>query len=325
MNKKILKHIIRYILMILIVLLCIRIFNLSAQNGDKSSDTSHNTTKKIIVLFDKDINNNELENKVLHYDSVVRKTAHCAIYAVLGFLLMCTMITYKNSILRKISFSILYAFLYACSDEWHQVFVPGRSGKVIDIFIDTSGALIGIIIVLFIFIIVRKIMSKKKNTDNKENKSKVLFIASTGGHLNELLQLKPLFSQYEYNIITEKTEVDKSIKEQYGSKMKFLIYGTKKYPIRYLFKFTANCFISLFYYMRFGPDIIVTTGTHTAVPMCYIGKMFGSKIIYIETFANRTTGTLTGKIIYPIADTFVIQWEELKSVYSKAKYWGWIY
>ena len=59
--------------------------------------------------------------------------------------------------------------------------------------------------------------------------------------------------------------------------------------------------------------------------MCYIAKLFGAKVIWIETFANITTKTLAGRLVYPIADTFVVQWEEMKKLYPKAKYWGWIY
>ncbi len=46
----------------------------------------------------------------------------------------------------------------------------------------------------------------------------------------------------------------------------------KKYPISYIFKFIANSFISLYYFFKYQPEVIVTTGTHTAVPMCYIAK-----------------------------------------------------
>jgi len=59
--------------------------------------------------------------------------------------------------------------------------------------------------------------------------------------------------------------------------------------------------------------------------MCYIGKIFGSKIIFIETFANSKTKTLSGKIVYKIADTFIVQWEDMKKLYPKAICAGWIY
>ena len=71
--------------------------------------------------------------------------------------------------------------------------------------------------------------------------------------------------------------------------------------------------------------MILTTGTHTAVPMCYIGKLFGSKIIFIESFAKRDSANLSGKMVYPIADLFMVQWESMLKVYPKAVYKGGVY
>ena len=81
----------------------------------------------------------------------------------------------------------------------------------------------------------------------------------------------------------------------------------------------------MFFYIKLRPKYIITTGTHTAVPMCYIGKLFGSKIIFIETFANKNTKTLSGKLIYPIANLFLVQWEEMLKLYPKAIFGGSIY
>ena len=154
---------------------------------------------------------------------------------------------------------------------------------------------------------------------------KVMFISSTGGHLNELMQLKPMFDKYDYHIITEKTKSTVSLVNKYGKRINYLVYGTKDKKIVYPFKFVFNCFKSLALYIKWRPSYIVTTGTHSAGPMCYIGKLFGSKVIFIETFANSKTKTLSGKMIYPIADLFIVQWEEMLELYPNAVYGGWIY
>ena len=154
---------------------------------------------------------------------------------------------------------------------------------------------------------------------------KVLFISSTGGHLNELLQLSPLFDKYDYNIITEKDKATASLKNKYGKKINYLLYGTRKKPLKYFFVFIINFFKSLFLYIKIRPKYIISTGAHTAVAMCYIGKLFGSKIIFIETFANINTKTLTGKLIYPISNLFIVQWEEMLKLYPKAIYGGSIF
>ncbi len=153
--------------------------------------------------------------------------------------------------------------------------------------------------------------------------AKVLFISSTGGHLSELLQLQPLFEKYDYHLITEKTKNNLKLKEKH--KVDFLLYGTKYHIFSYFFKFAYNILKSFFLYVKLRPKVIVTTGTHTAVPMCYIGKLFGSKIIFIETFANRNTKTSSGKMVYPISDLFIVQWEEMLNNYPDAVYGGSIY
>ena len=329
MNKNILKHVIRYILIICIIVLCCKIFALSSQDGGVSAGTSRQFTEILLKTLGLECNDRAIEI----INPVIRKVAHFSVYMLLGFLTMCTCETFKWQRVYKFDFSTMFAFVFACSDELHQRLVPGRSGEFADVCLDTVGAMLGVLIVLAIALICVQIKKKKASKPKKlveensqdEPKRKVLFIASTGGHLNELMQLKTLFKKYDYHIVTENTKVDKSLKKKYGGKMSFLIYGTKKYPISYIFKFIANSFISLYYFFKYQPEVIVTTGTHTAVPMCYIAKIFGSKVIFIETFANRTSGTVAGKLVYPIADTFVVQWEEMHKIYPKSVCWGWLY
>ncbi len=154
---------------------------------------------------------------------------------------------------------------------------------------------------------------------------KVLFISSTGGHLSEMMELKSLFKKYDYYIITEKTKSNLYLKDEYKGKVSYLIYGTKDHLFSYFFKYAYNIIASVFLYFKVHPDYIITTGTHTAGPICYFGKIFGSKIIYVETFANISTKTITGKLIYPIADLFIVQWKEMLKLYPRAKYGGWIF
>lgn len=154
---------------------------------------------------------------------------------------------------------------------------------------------------------------------------KVMFISSTGGHLSEILQLKAMFKKYDYHIVTEKTKSNMDLLNKYPNRVDYLIYGSKSHPLVYLFKLFANCFISLFIYIKVRPKVIITTGAHTAGPMCCIGKIFGSKIIFIESFANINTKTITGRIIYWFADLFIVQWEDMLKLYPKAVLGGWIY
>ena len=159
-------------------------------------------------------------------------------------------------------------------------------------------------------------------------KKKVLFIASTGGHLEELMQLKPMFDKYDYHIITEKTKSNLSLKNKFPGRVSFLVYGsytTLARKVSYPFKLLYNTLKSFVIYLKLRPKYIVSTGAHTAGPMCLIGHLFGSKIIYIETFANSETKSRTGSIVYKFADLFIVQWESMLKLYPKATNGGWIF
>ena len=160
----------------------------------------------------------------------------------------------------------------------------------------------------------------QKNTTMKLKK--VIFISSMGGHLNELLQLKPLFDRCDYTIITETNPTLDSLKTTYGNRVKTLLYATKAHMGKYSFIFPMNILISFWYFITIRPDAVVTTGTHTAVPLCFIAHLFKRKVIYIETFANATTATAAGKIVYKIADVFYVQWPTMLEVYPNARYAG---
>ena len=150
---------------------------------------------------------------------------------------------------------------------------------------------------------------------------KVMFISSTGGHLSELLEMSDLFKDYDTSIVTEKTKSNMYLKDKYKN-VYYLVYGTKSHLFTYLFKFTFNIFKSFYLFLKIRPDVVVTTGTHTAVSMCYIAKLFRKKVIYIETLANRDTKTMAGKLVYPIADYFLVQWKNMLELYPKAIFIG---
>lgn len=153
---------------------------------------------------------------------------------------------------------------------------------------------------------------------------RVMFISSTGGHFSELMKLEPLFSKYKVTLVTESSSNKKKLKKEYKKYNIHFLLKHSNFKILFLFNLFINCFISCFYFMIYRPKYIVTTGAHTAGPMCCIGKLLGSKIIFIETMANINTKTTTGKYIYKFADLFIVQWEDMLKVYPKAVYGGWI-
>lgn len=150
--------------------------------------------------------------------------------------------------------------------------------------------------------------------------NKICFIASTGGHFEQLMMLKPLMNKYESFIVTEKTNysVIKSNKVYY---LRQVNRNEKKYIIEMIYNF----FTSLKIFLKERPDFVISTGALATIPMCIIAKIFRKKVIFIESFAKVNSPTLTGKLIYKFADRFYVQWEEMLKIYPKAIYKGGIY
>lgn len=149
-------------------------------------------------------------------------------------------------------------------------------------------------------------------------KGKVIFCSSAGGHYTELIQLKPLIEKYNGVIITEKTQIsiDTTLPTEY------LIYSSKNDGWIYFFEYFYVWLLSLYYFVKYFPIVIISTGVHSTIPICVLGYLFRRKIIYIETIANVKTPSMTGKIMYYIATDFYVQWEELLEVYPNAKFGG---
>ena len=131
-------------------------------------------------------------------------------------------------------------------------------------------------------------------------------------------------ARYDSYIITEKTKSTVELRKKFGDKIRFVKYGTKSH-FSYIYIYPYNCLKSFIYFIKIRPNVVVTTGAHTCVFMCYLAKLFRRKVIYIETFANIHSRSMSGRLVYPIADMFVVQWESMLEFYPKAVYGGWIF
>ncbi len=161
----------RVIFGILIVINCATIFYFSHQEADNSSKQSSRVVEIISNIIPA-IKNMQEPNKTILKEEiltpVVRKTAHFSIYAILGMLAINFMLTIKN--IKTINMSIYalaFCFIYAITDEFHQTFIAGRSGELRDVLIDTSGAFIGILFVITITTIMKKLKNRKEMLENK--------------------------------------------------------------------------------------------------------------------------------------------------------------
>lgn len=149
---------------------------------------------------------------------------------------------------------------------------------------------------------------------------KVCFAASSGGHLEEMSRLSSLVQEGDF-VWTERSEMAAL------DWCKNIVYVPQMNRREWLFilKFIWLFLKSFYWMIKEKPDAIVSTGALITYPICLIGKMFGKRVIYIESFARVDQSSLTGKLLYKIADIFIVQWKEMLKVYPHAIYGGGIF
>lgn len=154
------------------------------------------------------------------------------------------------------------------------------------------------------------------------NRKKICLISSSGGHFEQLLMLRRLNSKYDIFVVTEKTKYNKNDK-----KIDYYVMQVNRKELLFFFKMIIIFFKSLFIFIKEKPDVVISTGVLSTIPMLCICKFFKKKVIYIESFAKINSPTLTGKLIYEnnIADQFYVQWSQMKEFYPNAIFKGGIY
>lgn len=139
---------------------------------------------------------------------------------------------------------------------------------------------------------------------------KICLVGSSGGHLTHLYMLKPFWQEHDRAWVT----FDKADAQS-------LLQGEKMYPCyfptnRNIKNLLRNTVVAWKVLRKEKPDLIISTGAAVAVPFFYLGKLFGAKTAYVEVFDRIDKPTLTGRLVHPVTDLFVVQWEEMLDVYS---------
>ena len=150
---------------------------------------------------------------------------------------------------------------------------------------------------------------------------KICLIASSGGHLEQILMLAPLIEKYSGFIVTEKTNYNPGIK----CMTTYYLKQVNRSKWDTLFLMLINSVISIKILVTEKPDLIITTGALSVIPLCMLAKLFRKKLIFIESYAKISSPTLTGKLLYHFSDEFYVQWKEMLKHYPNAIYKGGIY
>jgi UDP-N-acetylglucosamine:LPS N-acetylglucosamine transferase len=152
-----------------------------------------------------------------------------------------------------------------------------------------------------------------------DSPGEILLVASNGGHLLQLLQLADLWPRERRHWVTFKESDAVSLLG--GERITWAHHPTNR-NLPNLFRNLVLAFPML---RRSNIQAIVTTGAGVAVPFAIVGRLLGVNVVYIESMARITSPSLTGRLLYPFADTFIVQWPGLKRFYKHARCFGTVF
>lgn len=133
--------------------------------------------------------------------------------------------------------------------------------------------------------------------------------------MTELLQLDKAWKGRKHFFVSDRrlNAIDLAKSEQV-----YFVECPRRNPL----KLVLNIGQSMGIFFREKPDVVVSTGADTAIPICLVARLFGRKVVFIESFCRIKEASLSGKIMYRIANLFLVQWEQNKEFFPKAEFAG---
>ena len=150
-------------------------------------------------------------------------------------------------------------------------------------------------------------------------RSQCFLVCSGGGHLSQLAELCddwPLDTQHWITFDSEQARRLLS-----GRRVAFAHGPTN----RSLASLARNLLLAWRLVRRHRPQTILTTGAGIAVPFCYVGRLLGCRVIYVECLSRVSEPSLTGRLVEPVAHELYVQWPQLVTRYRHARYVGTVY
>ncbi len=145
---------------------------------------------------------------------------------------------------------------------------------------------------------------------------KIALVCSSGGHFLELFRLRDLWERHDRFWATLR-----------GEDTEDLLDGERRYwahqpTTRNIPNLLRNARLAWTVLRRERPDVVVSTGAAIAVPFLYVARVLGIPTVYIESLARTRDLSLTGKLVYPVSDRFLVQWPSLAGFRRRAVFKG---
>lgn len=147
-------------------------------------------------------------------------------------------------------------------------------------------------------------------------KSGVGLIASSGGHLTQLLALRPWWAEQErFWVSFEKADAEVALA---GERKYWCHFPTNRNVVNLV----RNSLLAVRVLLRERPRLLVSTGAGPAVPFFFVGKLLGARTIFVEVVDRVDRPTLTGRLVRPVTDLYLVQWPEQERFYPRAQVIG---
>ncbi len=139
---------------------------------------------------------------------------------------------------------------------------------------------------------------------------RVLVVSSVGGHLTEVMQLAPLFEGHEVSLVVN----DRADLPSYPFKDVFqVVHAERDWRVAFNLLEAARIVEAV------RPQLIVSMGAGPAVPFALVGKLYGARVLFVESAAAVSKPTLTGRLMYRIADRFFYQWSGVADCFPRGR------
>ncbi len=151
---------------------------------------------------------------------------------------------------------------------------------------------------------------------SRDRKMKICMAASAGGHLTQLLNIANAFKNYEVFYVSTLDSIAKTL-EKKGT---FYLIGecNREHPFQVILVF-FRC-IKIILSKR--PNVIISTGAAPGYLLCLVGKLFGAKIVWLDSIANTEKLSMSGRMIRPFADLILSQWPDVAAKYKNVEFAG---
>ncbi len=142
---------------------------------------------------------------------------------------------------------------------------------------------------------------------------KLLLVCSSGGHFKALQQLQPFWEKHPRKWVTFATPTTQSALQE---EKVYYAYSPTNRNIPNLIR---NLFLAWRVIRKNKSDLIISTGAGVAVPFLILGKLWGSKTVFVESITRIETLSLSAKLLLPFLSVLYVQWPQLQTRYPQAE------